>query len=106
MAPAPAPELSVFVSMAPASELCFFYNVPPAPAPELCFFITWFRLWLRSGSGCALLIHFNDFAIPSALHVASEGVIPIYFEPILNCYHYQTCVAEVGRSLVLSNRSG
>ena len=30
---APAPELSVFVSMA------------PAPAPELCFFITW--LWLR-----------------------------------------------------------
>ena len=65
---APAPELSVFVSMA------------PAPAPELCFFITWLRL----RSSCALLIHFNNFAIPSVLLVASEGVIPIYFELILN----------------------
>ena len=33
--------------------------------------------WLRSG--CALLIHFNNFAIPSVLLVAIEGVILIYF---------------------------
>jgi len=62
---APAPELSVFVSM--------------APAPELCFFVTWLRLH----SGCALLIRFNNFGIPSVLLVASERVIPTYFELIL-----------------------
>ena len=40
---APAPELSVFKSIAPdpAPELCF-YNM--ALAPELCFFITWLRM--------------------------------------------------------------
>ena len=72
-----APELSVFVSM--------------ATAPELCFFITWLRLQLRScvfftwlRSGCALLIHFNNFGIPSVLFVASVRVIPTYFELILN----------------------
>jgi len=65
-----------------------------APAPELCFFITWLRL----RSGCALLIHFNNFSIPtpSALLVASERVIPTYFELIFkHCYHYQACVVEV-----------
>jgi len=50
-----------------------------APTPELCFFITWLRLL----SGCALLIHFNNFGIPSVLLVASERVIPTYFEQIL-----------------------
>jgi len=61
-----APEPSVFVSV--------------APAPELCFFITWLRLL----SGCALLIHFNNFGIPSVSLVGSERVIPTYFELILN----------------------
>jgi len=65
-----APELSVFVSRA------------PAPVPELCFYITWTRLRLRSA--CALLIHFNNFGIPSVLLVASERVIPTYFELIFN----------------------
>ena len=61
------------------------------------FFITWLRLRLRSGSGCALLIHFNNFGFPSVLLVASERVIPTYFK---HCYHYQACI--VGRSLVWS----
>jgi len=47
----------------------FFYNV--APAPELCFFITWLRL----RSGCALLIDFKNFSIPSVVLVAGERVI-------------------------------
>ena len=76
---APDPELSVFVSMA------------PAPAPELCFFITWLRL--RSGSGCALLIHFNNFGMPSVLLLASERIIPTHFGLILN-------TATTTRSLV------
>jgi len=59
-----AAELSVFVSM----------------APELCFFMT----WLRFHSGYALLTRFNNFGIPSILLVASERVIPTYFELILN----------------------
>ena len=62
---APAPELSVFVSMAPAPELCF----------------------LSHGSGCVMLIHFNNFGMPrqpSVLLVASERVIPTYFELISN----------------------
>jgi len=52
-----APELSVFVSMTPAPELCFF----------------------KHGSGFALLIQFNKFNFPS-VRVASERVIPTYFE--------------------------
>jgi len=55
-------------------------EMDPDPAPELCFFITWLRL----RSGCALLIHSNNFGIPSVLLVASERVIPTYFELILN----------------------
>jgi len=55
--------------------------MPPAPAHELYFLITWLRL--RSGSGCALLIHFNNFGILSVLLVASERVFPKYFELIL-----------------------
>jgi len=51
-----------------------------APALELYVFITWLQLH----SGCALLIHFNNFGMLSVLLVASERVIPIYFEPILN----------------------
>jgi len=43
--------------------------------------MTW--LSLRSGSDCALLIHFNNFGIPSVLLVTSECVIPTYFELIL-----------------------
>jgi len=39
--------------------------------------------WLRLRSGCALLIDFNNFGIPNVLLVASEGVIPTYFELIL-----------------------
>jgi len=58
---APAPELSVFVNMAPAPEQCFFQH----------------------GSGWVLLIHINNFGIPSVLLVASERVIPTYFELIL-----------------------
>jgi len=50
------------------------------PAPELYFFIT--RLLLCSG--CALLIHFNNFGMPNILLVASERIIPTYFELILN----------------------
>ena len=65
---APVPELSVFVSM--------------APAPELRFFLTW--LQLCPASGIALLIQFNNFDIPTVLLVASERVIPIYFELIWN----------------------
>jgi len=42
----------------------------PAPAP------------LQLRSGCALLIHFNNFGIPSVL-VASERIILTYFELIL-----------------------
>jgi len=63
MATAAAPELSFFVSM--------------APAPEMCFLITWIR------SGCALLIHINNFGIPSVLLVANERAIPAYFEVML-----------------------
>jgi len=70
---APASELSVFVSMAPASapDLCFFitwfrlrfrscvfYDMAPASIPELCFFITW--LWLRFRS-CVFLWHSSGF---------------------------------------------
>jgi len=50
------------------------------PDPELCFFIT----WLRCGSGCALLVQFNNFGMPSVLVEACERVIPTYFELILN----------------------
>jgi len=73
---APPPELSVFVNMAPAPDLCFFQH--------------------GCGSGCVLLIHINNFGIPSVLLVASERVIPTYFE--LYCSHYQAWV--LGRSLV------
>jgi len=99
----PAPELSVFVSMAPAPELHFFANVAPAPTPELCCFITWLRLHF----GCALLMHFNNFGIHSVFLVASERLIPIYFELILNTATTirPACVVEVGRSLVLGSRS-
>jgi len=44
MAPAPAPELSVFISMAPALELCFLYYVSGSGA---VFFILCLRLQLR-----------------------------------------------------------
>jgi len=44
------------------------------------FFVTWLRL----SSGCALLIHFSNFAIPSVLLVANERVIPTHFELISN----------------------
>jgi len=44
-------------------------------------------------------MHFNNFGIPSVLLVASERVIPIYFELILNtATTTQACVGEVGRS--------
>jgi len=39
--------------------------------------------WLRLRSGSALLIHLNNFVIPTVLLVASERVIPTDFELIL-----------------------
>jgi len=58
----PAPEPTVFVSMAPAPELWFFYNMDSAPLRlQLC-----------------LLIHFNNFGIPSVL------LVNVLFQHILN----------------------
>ena len=70
------------------------------PDPELCFFITWHRL----RSGCALLIYFNTFGIMlSVLLVASERIIPAYFELTLNTATTTRClvycrVVEVGKN--------
>jgi len=76
-----------------SSGAVIFYNMPPSP--ELYLFITWLRFQLRSCS--ALLIHFNNSRMPSVLFVASDRIIPTYFELIL--LPLPGLVVGVGRSL-------